>query len=150
MSIELIHTPPPSPAGIESIAAMDGENQVGHVSFREAGGHLEIRSIETLPSHARQGIARRLLAELERIRPGVPIGHGALTRDGLALNTAVYGPALHGELTAILEGDPDAAEFDLGPGEYGDGLYRGGWTLNGQRVTRAEALAASTAGGTTL
>lgn len=140
MTLNLVHTGTNGrPSGPETISALDAGLRVGRVFFRRLPGCIEITSVETLPSHQRQGVGRALLGELESRFPHIPLDHGLLTEEGLAFNAAIYGPALHGELTAIHQGDSDGPDFDLGALDYGDTLYRGGWTLDGRRVTRDEA-----------
>lgn len=80
------------------------------------------------------------MRELERLNPGVPIDHRALTPEGLRFNVGYYGPALKGEHTLISPNDSDADEYqDIGILD-GEVLYRGGWTRDGERISEAEAL----------
>ena len=73
------------------------------------------------------------MSELERTCPA-PINHRALTEDGLRFNEALYGPAADGTLSRIDPGDRDADEFEYAGIADGGILYRGGWTLNGERI----------------
>ncbi|BDZ52311.1 hypothetical protein GCM10025867_51200 (plasmid) [Frondihabitans sucicola] len=144
VNMQLVHTDTNGrPGGLESVAAIADGLRIARIFFRLVGGIVEVSSIETLPSHQRHGTGRALLAEVERLHPHTPLDHGPLTEEGLALNAAAYGPARHGELTVIHLDDQDASDFDLGALDYGDTLYRGGWTLNGVRVTKDQALAAA-------
>lgn len=101
-------------------------------------GYLKIGVLEVDSRYRKMGLARRLMAELERMHPGVPIRHGALSNDGLAFNTAVYGrDTRDNALTRIYPGDDDADEYDEYAWVlYGKALYRGGWTLDGVRIPK--------------
>jgi len=97
---------------------------------------IEVIGVTVAPKYRRHGLASALMAELERLAPGVPINHKAVTREGLAWNESYYGAPLPGEHTPVHEGDPDWSDFDhWSVSVMNDDLFRAGWTRDRVRIT---------------
>lgn len=96
---------------------------------------IEINMVSVAAEARGRGYATRLLRELERVFPGVPINHGGLSADGLLLNTSVYGPGSGSTLTPVRPGDDDEDDYEVYGIHGGAEIYRGGWTLDGERIS---------------
>ena len=68
---------------------MDGDKVAGYVSFSEYQGVPHIQFIETKPGYRRQGIAAKLLKDLQKQYPGKEIDFGMTTPEGTKLLEAV-------------------------------------------------------------
>ena len=115
---------------------------LGSITFYDSaevgtGGprYLLIDMVEVNRLGRRRGLASAMMAELERLHPGVPINHHAVTIEGMAWNAAYYGHPLPGEHTVIGLDDSDVHLYADYKGCVKAGImYRAGWTRDAQRI----------------